>query len=375
MSQIYLDNAATTSVRPEVVEEMIKVLTNDFGNPSSTYSIGRHSKALIESARKSIAKHFNVSASEIIFTSCGTEGNNWIIRSAVRDLGVKRIITTKIEHHCTLYAVQQMEKEYGVEVVYLTILPNSEIDYNQLENLLNESEISTLVSLMRVNNEVGTVLDLDRVAEMCQKNSALFHSDTVQSVGKIEIDLEKTPVDFIVASAHKFHGPKGAGFTFVRKKNALKPLIVGGEQEKGMRAGTEAPHQVVGMAKALELSYQHLEEDSKKITDLRDYCKMSLEQNFPGVKFNGNGSTFYNVLNILLPFSPEKTAMMLFHLDMKGVAVSRGSACQSGSQKPSHVLAEFLKDEDLLKPSLRVSFGHDNNKEEIDFLINVLKNV
>ncbi len=375
MSQIYLDNAATTSVRPEVVEEMIKVLTHDFGNPSSTYSIGRHSKALIENARKSIAKHFKVSASEIIFTSCGTEGNNWIIRSAVRDLGIKRIITTKIEHHCTLYAVQQMEKEYGVEVVYLTILPNSEIDYNQLENLLNESEIPTLVSLMHVNNEVGTVLDLDRVAAMCQKNNALFHSDTVQSVGKIEIDLEKTPVDFIVASAHKFHGPKGAGFTFVRKKNALKPLIVGGEQEKGMRAGTEAPHQVVGMAKALELSYQHLEEDSKKITDLRDYCKMSLEQNFPGVKFNGNGSTFYNVLNILLPFSPEKTAMMLFHLDMKGVAVSRGSACQSGSQKPSHVLAEFLKDEDLLKPSLRVSFGHDNSKEEIDFLINVLKNV
>ena len=375
MSQIYLDNAATTSVRPEVVEEMIKVLTHDFGNPSSTYSIGRHSKALIENARKSIAKHFKVSASEIIFTSCGTEGNNWIIRSAVRDLGIKRIITTKIEHHCTLYAVQQMEKEYGVEVVYLTILPNSEIDYNQLDNLLNESEIPTLVSLMHVNNEVGTVLDLDRVAAMCQKNNALFHSDTVQSVGKIEIDLEKTPVDFIVASAHKFHGPKGAGFTFVRKKNALKPLIVGGEQEKGMRAGTEAPHQVVGMAKALELSYQHLEEDSKKITDLRDYCKMSLEQNFPGVKFNGNGSTFYNVLNILLPFSPEKTAMMLFHLDMKGVAVSRGSACQSGSQKPSHVLAEFLKDEDLLKPSLRVSFGHDNSKEEIDFLINVLKNV
>ncbi|MDN3706893.1 cysteine desulfurase family protein [Myroides ceti] len=375
MSQIYLDNAATTSVRPEVVEEMIKVLTHDFGNPSSTYSIGRHSKALIENARKSIAKHFKVSASEIIFTSCGTEGNNWIIRSAVRDLGIKRIITTKIEHHCTLYAVQQMEKEYGVEVVYLSILPNSEIDYDQLENLLNESEIPTLVSLMHVNNEVGTVLDLDRVAAMCQKNNALFHSDTVQSVGKIEIDLEKTPVDFIVASAHKFHGPKGAGFTFVRKKNALKPLIVGGEQEKGMRAGTEAPHQVVGMAKALELSYQHLEEDSKKITDLRDYCKMSLEQNFPGVKFNGNGSTFYNVLNILLPFSPEKTAMMLFHLDMKGVAVSRGSACQSGSQKPSHVLAEFLKDEDLLKPSLRVSFGHDNSKEEIDFLINVLKNV
>jgi len=374
MRQIYLDNAATTSVRPEVVEEMIKVLTNDFGNPSSTYAMGRHSKALIESARKSIAKHFNANASEIIFTSCGTEGNNWVIRSAVRDLGVKRIITTKIEHHCTLYSIQQMKKEYNVEVVYLDILPNSEIDYLKLENLLNE-EVPTLVSLMHVNNEVGTVLDLERVAAMCQKNKAWFHSDTVQSIGKVAIDLEKIPVDFIVASAHKFHGPKGAGFAYVRKKNVLKPLIVGGEQEKGMRAGTEAPHQVVGMAKALELSYQHLVEDTQKITDLRDYCKASLETAFPGVKFNGNGSTFYNVLNILLPFSPEKTAMMLFHLDMKGVAVSRGSACQSGSQKPSHVLAEFLNDEDLLKPSLRVSFGHDNTKDEIDFLVDVLKNV
>lgn len=374
MSQIYLDNAATTSVRKEVVEEMIKVLTNDFGNPSSTYSIGRHSKALIETARKTIAKQFNVSSSEIIFTSCGTEGNNWIVRSSVRDLGIRRIITTKIEHHCTLYSIQQMAKEYGVEVVYLNILPNSEIDYDQLAQLLQEN-VSTLVSLMHVNNEVGTILDLKRVSDLCQASGALFHSDTVQSVGKVEIPLDEIPVDFIVASAHKFHGPKGAGFVFIRKKNILKPLIVGGEQEKGMRAGTEAPHQVVGMAKALELSYQDLQEDRKKITELRDYCKAQLIEAFPGVKFNGSENTFYNVLNILLPFSAEKTAMMLFHLDMKGIAVSRGSACQSGSQKPSHVLAAFLNEEDLLKPSLRLSFGCENTKEEIDFLISVLKSV
>lgn len=374
MSQIYLDNAATTSVRKEVVEEMIKVLTNDFGNPSSTYSIGRHSKALIETARKTIAKQFHVTSSEIIFTSCGTEGNNWIIRSCVRDLGVKRIITTKIEHHCTLYSIQQMEKEYGVQVVYLNILPNSEIDYDQLAQLLQENT-PTLVSLMHVNNEVGTVLDLKRVADLCQESGALFHSDTVQSVGKVEIPLDEIPVDFIVASAHKFHGPKGAGFVFIRKKNVLKPLIFGGEQEKGMRAGTEAPHQVVGMAKALELSYQNLQEDRQKITELRDYCKAQLIQNFPGVKFNGSENAFYNVLNILLPFSPEKTAMMLFHLDMKGIAVSRGSACQSGSQKPSHVLAEFLSEEDLLKPSLRLSFGSENTKDEINYLIDVLKSI
>lgn len=374
MKQIYLDNAATTSVRPEVVEEMIKVLRADFGNPSSTYSVGRHSKALIENARKTIAKQFNVSSSEIVFTSCGTEGNNWIIRSAVRDLGVKRIITTKIEHHCTLYSIQQMEKEYGTEIQYVNILPNSEIDYKQLEELLQDN-IPTLVSLMHVNNEVGTILDLKRVADLCIANNALFHTDTVQSVGKVEIPLDEIPVDFIVASAHKFHGPKGAGFVFIRKKNILKPLIVGGEQEKGLRAGTEAPHQVVGMAKALELSYEHLNDERKAITELRDYCKAKLEENFPGIKINGNGATFYNVLNILLPFSPEKAAMILFNLDMKGIAVSRGSACQSGSQKPSHVLAEFLNEEDIKKPSLRVSFGHENTKEEIDFLIDVLKDV
>lgn len=374
MNQIYLDNAATTSVFPEVVEEMVKVLSEDFGNPSSTYSIGRHSKALIENARKSIAKCINAQASEIIFTSCGTEGNNWIIRSAVRDLGIKRIISTKIEHHCTLYSILQIQKEYGIEVVFLDIKPNSEIDYQQLEKLLEEDK-STLVSLMHVNNEVGTILDLDRVATMCEKHQALFHTDTVQSVGKIEFDVEKTKLDFMVASAHKFHGPKGAGFVYIRKKNILKPMIVGGEQEKGMRAGTEAPHQVVGMAKALELSYERLDQDRKKITELRDYCKEQLEKNFEGVKFNGNGTTFYNVLNILLPFSPEKAAMMLFQLDIKGIAVSRGSACQSGSQKPSHVLAEFLSDEDLKKPSLRLSFGHTNTKEEIDYLIETLKSV
>ena len=374
MSQIYLDNAATTSVRPEVVNEMIKILTNDFGNPSSTYSIGRHTKALIETARKTIAKQFNVTSGEIIFTSCGTEGNNWIIRSCVRDLGIKRIITTRMEHHCTLYSIQQMEKEYGTKIDYLNILPNSEIDYNHLEELLKD-EVPTLISLMHVNNEVGTILDLKRVADLAQQYNALFHSDTVQSVGKVEIPLDEIPVDFIVASAHKFHGPKGAGFVFIRKKNILKPLIVGGEQEKGMRAGTEAPHQVVGMAKALELSYEHLNNDRNTITELRDYCKKRLEETFEGVAFNGNGNTFYNVLNIRLPFSPEKAAMMLFQLDMKGIAVSRGSACQSGSQKPSHVLAEFLTEEQIKQPSLRLSFGHENTIEEIDYLIDVLKSV
>lgn len=374
MKQIYLDNAATTSVRPEVIEEMVKVLRNDFGNPSSTYSIGRHAKALIEGARKTIAKQFNVSSSEIIFTSCGTEGNNWILLSAVRDLGVKRIITTKLEHHAVLNTVKHLEKTYGIEVVFLNINPTSEIDYVQLENLLKE-ETKTLVSLMHVNNEVGTELDLEKVANLCIAHEALFHCDTVQSVGKKNIDLGVLPIDFIVASAHKFHGPKGIGFAFIRKKNVVKPVIYGGEQEKGLRAGTEGVHQVVGMAKALEMAYDLLEDESAYIANIKSYCQERLQEVYPEVKFNGNKTGFYNILNVLLPMTQEKAAMMLFQLDMKGIAVSRGSACQSGSQKPSHVLAQFLDEEDLKKPSLRLSFSHENTKEDIDRLIELLQEI
>ncbi|EHO12502.1 cysteine desulfurase family protein [Myroides odoratimimus] len=375
MKHVYLDNAATTSVRPEVIEEMVNVLRNDYGNPSSTYAIGRHAKALVENARKVIAKQFNATSSEIIFTSCGTEGNNWILRSAIRDLGVKRIITSKLEHHAVLNTVKQLSAEFGTELVFLDIQPSSEIDYNQLEELLKDESKLTLVSLMHVNNEVGTELDLKRVATLCEAHHALFHCDTVQSIGKAKIDLAETPIDFIVASAHKFHGPKGIGFAFIRKKNVLKPVMFGGEQEKGLRAGTEGVHQVVGMAKALEMAYDLLEEERAHITSIKEYCKERLVEVFPEVCFNGNNVGFYNILNVLLPLSEEKAAMMLFQLDMKGIAVSRGSACQSGSQKPSHVLSQFLCAEDLKKPSLRLSFGHENTKEDIDVLIEVLKTI
>lgn len=374
MKQVYLDNAATTSVRPEVADEMIKVLREEYGNPSSTYAIGRRSRSLIEAARKTIAKQFNVSSSEIIFTSCGTEANNWFIRSSVRDLGVKRIITSKMEHHAVLYAVMQMEKEYGIQVDYVNILEDSSFDYNHLEELLSQ-DITTLVSLMHVNNEVGTEMDLKKVSLLCQTHNALFHCDTVQSIGKKELDLSELPIDFIVASAHKFHGPKGIGFGFIRKKNVLKPMIFGGEQEKGMRAGTEAVHQVVGMAKALELSYLYLDQERKHISDIKAYCKAKFQEVFPEVKFNGDAAGFYNILNVLLPISSEKAAMLLFQLDMQGIAVSRGSACQSGSQKASHVLSEFLCQEDLSKPNIRVSFSHETTTEDIDRLIEVLKTV
>jgi cysteine desulfurase len=226
-----------------------------------------------------------------------------------------------------------------------------------------------------VNNETGTVLDLERIGRICQEHNVLFHSDTVQSIGKTTIDLQTIPVDFIVASAHKFHGPKGVGFAFIRKNSGLQPLFFGGEQEKGLRAGTEALHQIAGMAKALELSYSNLETDKVHITELRNYLITQLEIEFPAFEINGTVDGFYTVLNVLMPFSADKTAMILFHLDMKGIAVSRGSACQSGSIKPSHVLAEMLSPEDLKKPSLRISFSHLNTKEDINLLIEALKTI
>ena len=374
MKKVYLDNASTTAMRPEVIQEITKVMTEDFGNPSSTHSFGRNGKTILELSRKSIAKHFNCSAQEIIFTSGGTEANNWLLRSAVKDLKVTRIITTKIEHHAVLHTVLVLEQEYGIQIDYVKINADGSIDLTHLSNLLSEEQ-KTVVSLMHVNNETGTILDLERVSVICKQYGALFHSDTVQSVGKTEIDLQKINVDFILASAHKFHGPKGVGFAFVRKNSGLQPLFFGGEQEKGLRAGTEAVHQIAGMAKALSLSYENLEEERKYITDLKKYLIDELEKHFPGFIINGKKDDFYNIINIILPFSQDKTAMLLFSLDMKGIAVSRGSACQSGSIKPSHVLKEMLSEQDLKLPNLRISFSHYNTKDDIDWLIESLKTV
>ncbi|SHG09680.1 cysteine desulfurase [Flavobacterium fluvii] len=374
MKKVYLDNASTTQLRPEVVQEMSKVLAEDYGNPSSTHSFGRNAKSILELSRKSIAKQLNTSTQEIIFTSCGTEANNWILRSAVKDLKVKRIITSKIEHHAVLYAVQALQREYDIQVDYVAVKPNGEIDITDLVDLLSQ-ETKTLVSLIHVNNEIGTILNLDKVGRICEQHNALFHSDTVQSVGKARIDLQHLPVNFITASAHKFHGPKGVGFAYVKKNSGLQPLFFGGDQEKGLRPGTEAIHQIAGMAKALELSYANLEVERNHIAELKKYAISQLEIEFPAFEINGIQEGFYTLLNIRLPFSDDKTAMILFHLDMKGIAVSRGSACQSGSTRPSHVLAEMLSNEDLKKPSLRISFSHYNSKEDVDLLIEALKSM
>lgn len=374
MKKVYLDNASTTQVHPEVIQEMTKVLSEDYGNPSSTHSFGRNAKSILELSRKSIAKQLNVSAQEIIFTSCGTEANNWILRSAVRDLRIKRIILSKIEHHAVLQTVESLQKEFNIQVDYVAVKPNGEIDITDLVDLLSQ-ETKTLVSLMHVNNEIGTVLDIDKIGRICEQHNALFHSDMVQSVGKLEIDLKSIPIDFMVASAHKFHGPKGVGFAYLKKNSGLQPLFYGGEQEKGLRPGTEAVHQIAGMAKALELSCVNLEVERNHIQQLKSYLISQLEIEFPAFEINGTIDGIYTILNVLLPFSDDKTAMILFHLDMKGIAVSRGSACQSGSIKPSHVLVEMLSQEDLKKPSLRISFSHFNTKEDVDLLIFGLKSI
>lgn len=377
MKKVYFDSAATTQLRDDVITCITEVLKTEYGNPSSTHSYGRSSKSLLENARKEIAKLLNVSASEIIFTSGGTEADNLILCSAVRDLGIKRIISSRIEHHAVLHTLEWLQKEYSIQLDFVKVDECGQIDYNHLENLLADTSQKTLVSLMHVNNEIGNLLDLKRVALLCKEHNALFHSDTVQSVGHFELDFKEIPIDFAAAAAHKFHGPKGAGFAFIRKNSGIRSLIHGGEQERGLRAGTEAVYAIAGMAEALKLSYHKLEKERAYITELKDYFKEQLLTAIPGVKFNGscddNERSTYTLLNVCLPISAEKAMLLLFQLDLKGIACSKGSACQSGSEGGSHVLNEILSQEDLSKPSIRFSFSSFNKKEEVDYVVEVLK--
>ncbi|WP_375240007.1 cysteine desulfurase family protein [Aurantibacter sp.] len=375
MKTVYFDSAATTQLNPEVITEITNVMQTDYGNPSSTHSYGRTAKSLIEKARKSVAKHLNVSAAEIIFTSGGTEADNLALNSAVRDLGVTTIITSKIEHHAVLYMVNQLKTQFNINVEYVDLDHCGHINYDNLEALLNKNS-NVLVSLMHVNNEIGNILDIKRVGELCKTYKALFHSDTVQSVGHFKLDLQEINVDFIAVSAHKFHGPKGVGFAYIKKGSGIKPLIFGGEQERGSRAGTESVHNIVGLEKALDLSYLNLDEDKAYVSGLKKYFIESLKKAIPEVSFNGNCSCFenstYTLINTCLPVSPEKASMLLFQLDLKGIACSKGSACQSGSSKGSHVLNEILSEEDMKKPSLRFSFSKFNTKEDIDYAVTSL---
>lgn len=376
MQQVYFDNAATTPIRAEVISLMAEVMHNNYGNASSSHSFGRSSKVLIEKSRKTIAGYLNVSAGEIIFTSGGTEADNLILLSAVRDLKVTHIITSKIEHHAVLHTVDQLIKDYKITVSYVDLKPNGNIDYLHLTTLL-KNEGKTLVSLMHINNEIGNILNIKKVADLCKANDALFHTDAVQSIGHYKLDLQDIKVDFLAASAHKFHGPKGVGFAFIRKNSALKPIIHGGEQERGLRAGTESVHNIAGMELALKCAYDNLEQESEYVKSLKQYFINQVEANIPNATFNGKSGDIekstYTLVNVCLPIPPKKTAMMLFQLDLKGIACSKGSACQSGSNQNSHVLTEILSTDDLQKPSIRFSFSIYNTKEEINYVVAILK--
>jgi len=376
MNSIYLDNAATTQVRDEVIDSMSVVLKSNYGNPSSSHGYGRSSKSIIESCRKRIASHFNALSSEIVFTAGGTEADNLVLHSAVRDLKVTHIITSKIEHHAVLHTVEQLAIDYGITVSYVAVLENGTLDYQHLETLLKSSK-KTLVTLMHVNNEIGTMLDIQKVADLCTTNAALFHSDSVQSVGHYHLDLQKTPIDFLAASAHKFHGPKGIGFVYIRKNSGLKALILGGTQERGIRAGTESIHDIVGLDESLSLAYQHLETEKTYVKGLKTYFVDQLKTHISNIKFNGSccdpEMSTYTLVNVCLPVSEANAPMFLFQLDLKGIACSKGSACQSGSGKGSHVLAEILSDEDMKKPSIRFSFSIYNTKKEIDTVVEILR--
>lgn len=376
MNSVYLDNAATTQIRDEVIDKMFQVSKNHYGNPSSTHSFGRSSRTLIESSRKKIAGHLNVSPSEIIFMSGGTEADNCILRSAVRDLGVKHLISSKIEHHAVTHTLDQLKVDYPIEISYVKLDNFGNIDYADLELILKSSQSKTLVSLMHINNEIGNILDMSLVSDLCKKYNSLFHSDTVQSVWHYKLDLSLLDIDFIVASAHKFHGPKGIGFAYIKNTNPIKPLIFGGSQEKGCRAGTESVHNIVGMSEALDISINKIENEVDHIKKIKSYFIDQLKNVIKGVEFNGlssnlNDST-YTLVNVRFPISKEKSALFLFQLDMKGIACSKGSACQSGADAGSHVLNNVLTVDQNKFVSLRFSFSIYNTIEEIDYVINEL---
>lgn len=376
MQKVYLDNAATTKVRETVIQKMQEALAECYGNPSSTHSFGRSAKTAIEKTRKTIAKYLNAHPSEIIFTSGGTEADNMILRCSVRDLGVQTIITSKIEHHAVLHTVELLENDYPIQVAYVNLDAFGNPDLDHLEALLQKDGTKKLVSLMQVNNEIGNILDLDAVVQLCKEYGALCHSDTVQSIGHYAFDVQKTPIDFLTAAAHKFHGPKGIGFAFVKKNLLLKPILVGGSQERGFRAGTEAFHNIVGLEEAFVAAYENLEKEQEYILDLKKYFIKELKRVLPEVIFNGYSGNVekstYTLVNVRLPFDEQKSQMLLFQLDIKGIACSKGSACQSGSSLESHVLVEILSEEELKKPSIRFSFSKDTTKQELDYVINEL---
>ncbi|HMX36583.1 MAG TPA: cysteine desulfurase family protein, partial [Ferruginibacter sp.] len=365
MNRIYFDNAATTALDPQVLEAMMPYLTDKFGNPSSIYSYGRETRMAIEAARKSVAKILNAHPAEIFFTSGGTESSNTAITASVRDLGCKHIITSPIEHHAVSHSVEYLDNMDVAKVSLVKLLPNGHIDLDDLERLLAASEEKTLVTLMHANNEIGNILDIHAVGRLCKLYNAIFHSDTVQTVGHFPFDLRNTPVHFITGAAHKFHGPKGVGILYINENVKIKPFVHGGAQERNMRAGTENLYGIVGFAKALELATANYEEDSAHIGTLKYYMMDELKKHIKGVGFNGDtlGRSLYTVLSVSFP-KTEKSEMILFNLDINNICASGGSACTSGADQGSHVIRAINNNPNQV--TVRFSFSKHNTKEEVD---------
>jgi cysteine desulfurase len=374
MKRIYLDNAATTPIDKEVLEAMLPYLTEKFGNPSSIYSYGRESRMAIESARKLVANILNAHPAEIFFTSGGTESSNTAITSSVRDLACKHIITSHIEHHATLHTAEYLYQKGEAALSYVNVLPDGHIDLEHLQTLLSESGQKSLVTLMHGNNEIGNILDIHAVGEMCKPFGAVFHSDTVQTVGHFHFDLRNTPVHFITAAGHKFHGPKGVGVLYINENVKINPYIHGGSQERNMRAGTENLYGIIGFAKALEIATKNYEEDSAYIGALKYYMMEQLALHIPGVTFNGDpmGKSLYAVLSASFP-KTEKSEMILFNLDISNICASGGSACTSGADQGSHVIRAINNNPNQV--TVRFSFSKFNTREEIGFVVEKLKSM
>ncbi len=374
MNRIYFDNAATTCLDKEVLDAMMPYLTTHFGNPSSIYSYGRETRMAIELARKSVAKVLNAHPAEIFFTSGGTESSNTAINASINDLGCKHIISSEIEHHATLHTVKHLNCNEKVRLSYVKLLPDGHIDLNDLEQLLSESEEKTLITLMHANNETGHMLDIYAVGNLCEKYNAIFHSDTVQTVGHFPFDLRNMPVHFITGASHKFHGPKGVGILYINENIKIKPFINGGSQERNMRAGTENVYGIVGFAKALEIATANYKKDSEYIQELKMYMLEQLKKNIQNISFNGDpkGKSLYTVLSVSFP-KTEKNELLLFNLDINNICASGGSACTSGIEQSSHVIRAINNDSN--KVTVRFSFSKYNTKEEVDIVVNKLKDV
>lgn len=372
--KVYLDNAATTPIDKEVLKVMVEVMENQYGNPSSIHSHGREVRTLVEKARKTVSNLLNTAPANIFFTSGGTEADNTAIRCAINDFGITHAITSKIEHHAVGHTLEMLEKTGIIKLSYVNIDAKGNVDYQHLEELLQNNPKS-LVSLMQANNEIGTLTDIERVGEICEKFGAVYHCDTVQTIGHYPHDLNKLKAHFIVCAAHKLHGPKGVGFLYVNPLTKIKPMLYGGAQERNMRGGTENVYGIVGLAKALELAYSQMGMHQNYIQDLKNYMMNALKAAIPAISFNGEiaaEKSLYTVLNVCFP-KMEMADMLLFNLDINGISASGGSACSSGSNIGSHVLTAIGANPE--NPSVRFSFSKFNTKEEIDYVVEKVKEV